>query len=738
MLSRNSFRLALSLLVLLLLAAALPACRGTKKDKSVAEQDRMPAFLTEIPADTIFFIGTRDPVPERVMEALLGGADAVREITEDYDEEFAAEMRRALDVDEDSEESKSPREEFLLEEMGGEVSMEGLENIGIDSTPRFALYGLGTVPVFRFELSDGDRLRDVLDRYRRRFDPAWTRRDLAGVGYWEYAVPASTFEEDTDAAIEGDWEGKPDLARESGTEDPEAESTSFTLFRVTDDEVIVTFVTEDTREQALPYFLGIKKPTDSLATSKRISELTSRHGLERWIIAFFDIGTTVEILEDPTAAATTITERVLQAEDPWSDYSEACRRDTARLLKPMTVFYGGLREYTEDVTDITFGVELQEDAARRLAELRSGTPGYSTTFGQDAIFMAGWGVRTGEMVGLAADVAKSFQSDPLECEDFKEINTSSRSLATAKATMPPWASAIDGFSLILHSVGFELESDEQGKATTPIIKPRALAVLDTSKPTALVYFLQTFVPEVSNLNLQPDGVPVAIPGAAGAYKGLIEPVLFMTRDGIGASVGKDMQEPAVEILGDDEPVTSPIFVMRANLGEAARVTLDELDEVIDGAAENKEERGLTDKDIAQSKKLVADMHELFEDRHIVAGFSVEIDEFGALMSYRVEGSAWDIDWEEHFSGFDERFDALERVLGTYEEPPGPPADLGNTQGTINGSSSAPGPNPPAPESGGTGLTGTGEGGGGKAIEQSEQQKGDESDEDAKDDAGDTE
>lgn len=709
---RNPFRLLLPLVVLLAISVALPSCRGTKKDEKPTEENRVPAFFHEIPEDTIFFLGARDPVPEEVVESIVAGAETWRKIFAELD----SDALDTLDMEEVEEDDVSPFTAFIKEEFGEKITIENFEKLGFDTTPRFALYGLGTVPVFRMELADGAKLREVVERYREEFDPEWTRRDVAGVGYWEYVVPESTFDDDSvDELTVGrsSQTNPPPGGQELGGGEPDEEpSVSFTLFRITDDEIIITFVTEDTREQALPYFLGIKKPTKSLAGSNRIREIASRHGLENWFVAFFDIGTTADILEDPTVEPTSITERVLQAEDPWSDYSEACRRDTARLLAPMTVFYAGFREYTDEVTDIAIGLEMEESAAQRLSQLRSGTPGYSTDLGQDAIFMAGWGLRTGEMVGLMADIAKDIEAEPFQCEEYKRFNASSKTAARAKLNMPAWAAAIEGFSMMLTSVGFEIRQGPDGKPTEPIVKPRALAVLDTSKPEGLLFAVQTFVPEIGNLNLRPDGIPVPIPGAEGAYKGLIEPVIFMTHGGLGTSVGKDMHKPTVELLGKDEPTASPVFAMRANLGEAARVTLDELDEVVDVAAENRDARGLTEKDIAQSKKLVADLNSLFADRELVAEFTIEIDEYGALMSYRSEGAAWDIDWEEQFSGFDERFEALERVLGTYDDPAGPPQDLGNTQGTINGGPNSPGPNPPPGQSGGTGLSGTGQGGGG--------------------------
>jgi hypothetical protein len=726
----KSHRVVLSLIVLLVFSAVLPACRSTKKDKSVAEQNRQPAFLEEIPADTIFFVGTHEPVPDRVVDSLLSSLESLRKIDEETDDEVTKGLEGALGdgstAQGDAEDEDEP--DLILQEMGGSYSREGLENVGVDPRLRFALYGLGTVPVMRVGLSDPDKFRELFDKLRADSDNPSTRREVAGVVFWEGELEADEDGEDYDFSLGGGSDA-PDA--ESGEPDP----PTYELMRITKDEVIFAWVDESTREQALPYFLGIKKPTESLASSGRVGELASRHGLEEWLVMYFDLGTAAEILEDPTAEPTTVTERVLQAEDPWSDYSEACRRDTARMMKPMTIMYGGLREYTDEVTDVVFGLELQEDAARRLAEIRAGTPGYSTRFGQDSLFMAGWGVRTGALVTLAADIAKNFQADPLECEDFEQLNTSSRSIATAKATMPPWASAIDGFSVMLHNVGFDVRQDADGKPKTPLIKPRALAVLDTNKPTALIYFLQTFVPEISNLNLQPDGVPVAIPGAATAYEGLIEPVLFMTRDGIGASVGAEMKEEGIDMLANDEPVTSPIFVMRANVGEAARVTLDELDKVVDAAAENRVERELTEQDIAQSKKLVADLRRLFAQKQLIAGFTVEVDEYGLLMSYRAEGEFWDFAWDEEFSGFDERFESLERVLGTYEEP-APPPDLSDKKVILPGSSTAPGQNTPAPQPGGTGLSGTGEGGGGDAARQAEEeateQTSDEDDRDAED------
>ncbi len=72
----------------------------------------------------------------------------------------------------------------VLEELAGNMSGDGLRKLGISTTPRFAIYGLGPMPVFRIEIADAAALRATLDRIEKKAGVSIPTKRMGGQEFW--------------------------------------------------------------------------------------------------------------------------------------------------------------------------------------------------------------------------------------------------------------------------------------------------------------------------------------------------------------------------------------------------------------------------------------------------------------------------------------------------------------------------------------------------------------------------
>jgi hypothetical protein len=223
-----------------------------------------PALLAHIPADSPFALVSFEPIPleyfaklKREMGPRLTSIrEAIRELAKQDPQE------RPL--------------EFFFEELDGKWNAEGMALLGLSTTPRFAVYGLGATVVVRLEV-DPRALLGTLDRVARR----------AGTSL----APAQH---------RGDWQ----LWRV-----PRAGGRGV-LIALGDGALVVAAGPIRAIDDALPLIVGEQQPAASMAGGKALKELMARHRLGPMLVGFADMSWLASRLfapevGPPTAACTT-------------------------------------------------------------------------------------------------------------------------------------------------------------------------------------------------------------------------------------------------------------------------------------------------------------------------------------------------------------------------------------------------------------------------------------------------
>jgi hypothetical protein len=595
-------------LLAILLVAQLGACAGSngKADDLQGhledQEERLPAYFEEIPADTFFFIGGSEPLPPELVSKSLSTIDT-----------FYAWSGDPNHMD------------LLVDQMGGDVSAESLENLGISSSPRVAIYSVGTAIVTRFELSDSAKFMALIDRLEDEYEHPSTTLEHQGISYRRYGDPSAS---------------------------------RYALLRTTDTEVVMATVGKPTFEIFLPYFVGKKKPAKSLADDNAFLRTVEAHGFKRFGAAYVDLEQ-ILAYSTGTQKAQGITGQILAPSGFLMTTSDQCKEEYMRLVKKMPRLVAGFRHYDENTIDVAFGAELEETVARRLAATVSGTPGKENAFAENSLLHVGFGINLGELIDFLVGQAREVRSQPFQCEEVAHLNQLASHLIDTSAQIPPVISELSGANLLVRDVLTEWNPDA-GTYGTTIFTPAIAAALRTDQPEALMYLISRVVPMVRHVQIKPDGEPVSVAQPVDMYEGIIEPTLVMTKKGLAAVVGPKMVDDTREVLDAKVSATSTALVSRLNLGGPARKLLDSMRGVVDKAEANKDDRGLSDDDIAGARRAISSIEGALPNAAWTATFTTEFNESGVLFSLRSQG---EFEPDLSIEGFEDDLGDLVRVFG---------------------------------------------------------------------------
>jgi len=174
----------------LALAAALLSCKKSSEtkvswddtdrpdavagNKAAAPNLSAPPLFAAIPADTPFVFAAFTPIPGDywkraceemcpALEKLLGQASTAAARSGGGDARLAG---------------------AVMGELAGNLSAAGLRKLGLSPEPRFALYGLGPLPVVRIEVADPAALAATVGRIEQRSGVKLPTRTQGGQSFW--------------------------------------------------------------------------------------------------------------------------------------------------------------------------------------------------------------------------------------------------------------------------------------------------------------------------------------------------------------------------------------------------------------------------------------------------------------------------------------------------------------------------------------------------------------------------
>jgi hypothetical protein len=491
----------------LVLAGIAGAACGKKDVKKPAIPAGPDAWLHYIPADSPLVIANLKPMPPSMADWLANALAPVAELVKKGMNEAMAE-------------SGDDKARAVVAELQGKMSREGLAEIGVSLTPRFAVYGVGLALAVRLELADGQRFRGFIERLEKAAGEPLKRATFEGVEYFDL----------------GDEEVSVVLA-------------------VPGNELILGLTHPKARDIVLPVLLGVQRPEKSVADTGVLPKIVSRYKTTGMATGYFDHHAFVRML---TGRGSALSRASIEAGgiDISSMATAVCQKemDSLAAIAPRVVF-----DYTKiDLPRLESlaVLELRSDIARDLAGVQLPVHGLGDP-SQRHMFAMGIGLDLDKTVSWLATKTKGVVAAPYQCPvlaDLNELMTNlDQELASLKGSMPPFVAGFRGLSVVV--------SDLQLAGDTPT--GSGYAVLGVAQPMTLIQMAGAFLPPLAQANIKAGGAPAAV---STGMPGLDPVHVTVQGSWLGAAVGKGMADRMVAALRATPPAKGPFLVFAYDYG----------------------------------------------------------------------------------------------------------------------------------------------------------------------------
>lgn len=437
--------------------------------------------LAYVPADSPYVFANRTPMPRAVMDSWMqmygvSIEDLYADLAKDPDlakieGEFGDWVRAALP------------------EIGKLATTTGMEQLGIKTEGRFAIYGYGLMPVYRMELVDPAKFAETVARIEGRAGRKLGTRKFGDHTLWQFANDKAEV-----------------------------------LFGPMGNFLVATVVPAKADEARLNAQLGISLPEKSIADSNALADLDQKNGFDGHFSGYVDVRSLAQRLsgrnQDDNAVIAAFGGDV-------PTLSDACagELDSMTAKFPRMVF--GTTAFDAKRMDVTSIVEMEPGLAASLQKIAAPIPGGTA---DDALMLRfAAAVDLPETVRFLNGVADSISAQPYQCEELKQINDSA---AEMKQNLANPGLAMAGAVSALH---FGLKEVAIDPASEMPSKLSAYLTVGSSSPLMLWGLAQQGVPALAQLTLAADGKIVPLPADAFPLPVPLELKAVMTDKSLGVA-----------------------------------------------------------------------------------------------------------------------------------------------------------------------------------------------------------
>ena len=517
----NSFKAQL-LLPITVAAFVVSACDKEKEPAPAASVlSSNDTVLQYVPADTPYVLASIESPPDELMDKLEPRIDEILRAYQTVLREMIAAKQQEL-PEEERESPEAQKLAAVVDELAGLLSMEGLRGAGLGREATGALYGNGLLPVIRFDLTDG-----------ALFDAAISRiEDKAG-----QKMPV--------AALEGGGYRYADL------------DNLRVVIAILEKQAVITLVPVSFNEAQVANALGLTPPEKSIADSGELEAIAEKYGLTAHYAGFFDVEKIAATFIEPQTGANADLLAIMGHDAAaLSDVCKAEIRDVAAIMPRMVL---GYTDVTASRMDSRFVIEVREDIAEALTALTAPVPGLGGDPGGLMAFGMSLDVKAAREFVEAR--IEALEAEPFECELFADLQAGVEGAKMGlQQPVPPIFYDFKGFMAVVENIeGLDVASQTPPTA----IEGRFMIAMDNAP--ALVGLGAMFSPELAQLNLQPDGKPVAVDLPQMQAMG-ISAYAALTEGAVAVAVGENSQEDLVSMLSAEAADEPPFMSFTMDAG----------------------------------------------------------------------------------------------------------------------------------------------------------------------------
>jgi hypothetical protein len=458
-------------------SSAQPGGAQERKDKA-AQLTAPAALFAHIPAGTPYVFASFEPIPRS------------------YWAKMAPPLRRLFDMVPVPDRASSPGERFavaLMRELKANMNEAGLrKTFGIGAEGRFALYGIGLVPVLRVELADGKALLATIERLQAESGLALPTASVGGRSYWRFASD--------DVLI---------------------------VAAVTDNQVVFSGGPLAQVDKALPFIMGVEQPKPNMADGGQLKKVAAQHGFAGYGVGYVDSTNLLKLL---------FVANLIESAGGSNAMPPACMEQVTALARRFPRLAMGYDEFSDKKIAMRLVFETDAALAGRLKQLTVSVPGLLAGAQPDRpLFAFGAAIDIDKARQLAVDATDGVNRVAAACgtEDLSQGAAEAR--AAASQPLPPGLDKIRGglVSVLDGSLG------PDGKPTGV----SAYAVLATDDPNGLLELVKaqlgSSMPAVPADGKFHDVVPAGQVPGLGAVSAAVKSKAIVAAVGTGGSAAAE-------------------------------------------------------------------------------------------------------------------------------------------------------------------------------------------------------
>ncbi len=433
--------------------------------------------LAYVPADTAVFYGQLKPFPYSkyfalMPDAMKGTSDLIPVIAELK----AVDNKNVLflaSLMEKYQQSLSSYDAFKA-------------TWGLGDDYKGMMYAQGLMPIVRFQVADQSSLINSIKQSADEAGIAYTTESLEGVSYTRFTIAFEGLDNiDLIASTHNNW-------------------------------ATLTFTTALSNKQDLRIALGVEKPAQSLAETKKLPELIKTFSLDGSSVGYVDHQ---HIANAITGKENSRLQQMLQQLLFKMDQADAfaavsspeCQQDIANIAAkwPATVSGTTKTRITADYANFDVKAVLQstdQDLLNTLQAVRGFVPEHTTQLDGQMMSVA-YGIDVAKVLPLANTLTGAMKSAKFNCGPFVALQNEMQQANTAGlAMMSGFANGIQGMSVSVQDAAFTID-DYNGPQIDNL---DAIITLSATDAHGLYSIVQGFVPTLANIKLPANGDAVLI------------------------------------------------------------------------------------------------------------------------------------------------------------------------------------------------------------------------------------
>ncbi len=486
--------------IALMTAAALilAACGKEPDSSTVAMTTGSNPLLAYVPADTAYVFADLEAIPQTITDAYIARFQPVMDVVTEQVSQFLS----AYKAGEYEGDTAAELATAILDELGGSISVENLEKLGISLKAHHAFYAMGVFPVARFEIQDTQKLRAALARIESKMGFDIPEHSLNGSAYWRLA------EESSPAGL---------------------------YIAILDQQLALGVFPLTAEEKLLPALLGQEMPTNSIASSNALAIMNKEKGYSSYGSGFLDLQKIAQQLLNPNS--TTRSYLDVDSGLTFPNLDETCVAELNAIVARAPRMTGGTTKLTANEIamryDLEFDTTLAEDLAGLVASIPAAVDG-------SHLLSASLALQVGKLRSFMLDRANAIVATPYQCAMLQELNQNADTMLTQLSVpMPPMVNNLMGARILVEDVNPATEPPEV----------TGLLALHVEKPEMLVGMASMMIPGFERLELNGQSEPVKVPEEILRMEGL-EVFALVGDSTIGASIGAGQSSGLAAFLAE--------------------------------------------------------------------------------------------------------------------------------------------------------------------------------------------